>query len=162
MGLDIYFEKRKNDLAALKKFHEAVQAREDYAEKTYKEGIGYTDDEKAEYRRLDAIVDELNPRKEIGYFRKVNFLMDFFNYEGNCEYKEIPLECFNELKERCEKVLADHSLADELLPTQSGFFFGSTDYDEWYFKNVEAVRDFCQKVLNETEPDEVIEMYCWW
>ena len=36
----------------------------------------------------------------------------------------------------CDKVLDDNSLAEELLPTRSGFFFGSTDYDEWYFEDI--------------------------
>lgn len=162
MGLDIYFEKRKNDLAALKKFQEAVREREEYCDKIYKDDQKPSDDEVKEYYRLDEICKKLNPRKEIAYFRKINFLMEFFNYEGNCEYKEIPLECFDDLKDRCEQVLADHSLADELLPTQSGFFFGSTDYDDWYFKDVQEVKDFCEKVLAETQPDEIIEMYCWW
>jgi hypothetical protein len=27
-------------------------------------------------------------------------------------------------------------LATELLPTESGFFFGSTDYDYWYYRNL--------------------------
>lgn len=162
MGLDIFFEKRKNDVNILKKFREAVKAREDYGNKIHKDGVKPTDDEKEEYWRLDEIAERLNPRIEIGYFRKVNFLMEFFEYENNCEFKVIPLELFDELKDRCEQVLADHSLANTLLTTQSGFFFGSINYDEWYFKDVKKVRDFCEKVLKETKPDEVIEMYCWW
>lgn len=36
-----------------------------------------------------------------------------------------------------KKVLDDHSLASELLPTQSGFFFGGTEYDEYYFLDLD-------------------------
>src|SRR3954454_24229966 len=30
------------------------------------------------------------------------------------------------------KLIEDASVAQELLPTNDGFFFGSTDYDQWY------------------------------
>jgi len=33
-------------------------------------------------------------------------------------------------------VLVDPDKADELLPPQSGFFFGSTDVDEWYLEQL--------------------------
>ena len=42
-----------------------------------------------------------------------------------------------ELKSICEKVLEDKELANELLPTGRGFFFGSVEYDEWYFDDLE-------------------------
>jgi hypothetical protein len=50
-------------------------------------------------------------------------------------------------------VLADHSLAQELLPTQSGFFFGSTDYDEWYFSDVEDCKQQMEKLLSMYDED---------
>jgi len=34
------------------------------------------------------------------------------------------------------KVLKDPTVAEELLPSQSGFFFGGTDYDEWYWQDL--------------------------
>ena len=45
-------------------------------------------------------------------------------------------EDIDDIIERCERVLDNHSLASTLLPTQSGFFFGGTDYDKWYFDDV--------------------------
>ena len=36
-----------------------------------------------------------------------------------------------------ETVLKDHSKASELLPTTEGFFFGGTEYDEYYFAELE-------------------------
>lgn len=39
-------------------------------------------------------------------------------------------------------------LAEELLPTQSGFFFGSTDYDQWYIADLETTVEICNRVLN--------------
>jgi hypothetical protein len=31
----------------------------------------------------------------------------------------------------------------------SGFFFGSTDYDEWYFEDVKYTKDEIDKLLEE-------------
>jgi hypothetical protein len=35
-------------------------------------------------------------------------------------------------------VIANPEVAESLLPTTSGFFFGSTDYNEWYLKDLQA------------------------
>ena len=114
-------------------------------------------------KELQAEITASDPRKEVAYFRKVNFLMAYFNYEGNCEYKPIGKEEIEELIDRCKKVLDNHELADELLPTTSGFFFGSTDYNEWYFNDVESVRTTFEDMLENVDWEtEVVEMYCWW
>lgn len=34
------------------------------------------------------------------------------------------------------KKIKDSSVAEDLLPTQSGFFFGGTDYDEFYLEDI--------------------------
>lgn len=73
------------------------------------------------------------------YFRKVNFLFAYFENAGKMidrYYAFVDKEDVDDIIDRCERVLADHSLASELLPTQSGFFFGSTEYDKWYFYDV--------------------------
>lgn len=45
------------------------------------------------------------------------------------------------------KVIKDPSYAKENLPTQSGFFFGGTDYDEYYVKDLQET----EKLLIELE-----------
>lgn len=45
------------------------------------------------------------------------------------------------------KVIANSEVANELLPTQSGFFFGSTDYDQWYVEDVENTIEIIDKCL---------------
>ena len=35
------------------------------------------------------------------------------------------------------EVFTDTSVAEELLPTQAGFFFGGTEYDKWYVKDLD-------------------------
>lgn len=90
-------------------------------------------------------------RTNIGYFRKVNFLVKFFEDKGFDVPNQTPLaimrEDAEELLSKCEEVLKDHSKGPELLPTMSGFFFGSTDYNDYYYDDVEAVRDYVKDKL---------------
>ena len=49
-------------------------------------------------------------------------------------------------------------VAEELLPTQAGFFFGSLYYDEWYKKDLEDTIEQITQVLEETD-FETEELY---
>lgn len=73
------------------------------------------------------------------YFRKVNFLFAYYQNNGkmvdDC-YALTDKDDIDDIISRCERVLKDHKQAEYLLPTQSGFFFGSTDFDKWYFSDV--------------------------
>ena len=35
----------------------------------------------------------------------------------------------------------------DLLPSQSGFFFGDTEYNEWYKADIEETIDICINIL---------------
>ena len=73
------------------------------------------------------------------YFRKVNFLFKYYEDRGKMHdqyYAFTDASDIDDIIDRCEQVLKNHNLAHELLPTQSGFFFGGTDYDDWYFSDV--------------------------
>lgn len=75
----------------------------------------------------------------VAYFRKVNFLFAYYQNIGKMVdeyYAFTDKDDIDDIISRCERVLKDHDLANELLPTQSGFFFGSTDFDQWYFDDV--------------------------
>lgn len=79
---------------------------------------------------------------EAGYWRKANAIHDWFvrevqGGEDECKPHYVSREDLERLKATCLEVLEDHSKASDLLPTASGFFFGSTDYDEWYYKDLE-------------------------
>lgn len=49
------------------------------------------------------------------------------------------------------RVLSEPSIAHELLPTQEGFFFGSTGYDEWYLEDIKQTVEIMKKALASTE-----------
>ena len=102
--------------------------------------------------------------KDIAYFRKVNFLYAFFrdslnkedSWESGVEYATITKEQIEKLVENCKLVLQNHDRAEELLPTSSGFFFGSLEYNDYYFESVADVLKTFQEVLDEYDED-----YCY-
>lgn len=175
MGLDIYFHKgKRDDYNAYTKANKEWQEKE--PESTKMANDEYEKLSKAKQEKIQKEISEWYESQpnmdkygitDIGYFRKVNFLMAFFEYEGNCEYKEIAKSQLEDLVERCKAVLTapkknQQEKAEDLLPTQSGFFYGSTEYDEYYYGDVKEVRDWASEVLENLKDDEIILMWCWW
>lgn len=60
------------------------------------------------------------------------------------------------------EVIADETVAEKLLPTQSGFFFGNTDYNEWYVDDLKQTKEIIEYVLNTTSPDSEIYYSSSW
>ena len=94
--------------------------------------------------------------EDVMYWRKANAIHNWFvtncqDGEDDCRDSHVEREQLEELLNLCNQVLADNSKAEELLPSQSGFFFGGTDYDEWYFKDVEETKEALTKELS--KPD---------
>jgi len=50
------------------------------------------------------------------------------------------------------KFIEDPTIAKELLPTTDGFFFGSTDYDEYYLNDIKETAKMIKELL-ETDPN---------
>ena len=97
------------------------------------------------------------------YWRKANqihywFVKNVQDGEDDCKPYEVSGEELLELIEICKKVLADHSLADKLLPTYEGFFFGSYSYDDDYFYDLENTIEQLKNVV----PDEYYEYRSSW
>jgi len=91
---------------------------------------------------------------EVGYWRKANAIHDWFvrniqDGEDDCGEYYLSKAKAQELLDTVNEVLADHSKAEELLPTTSGFFFGSTDYDEYYFQDLEDTKTIMESVVND-------------
>lgn len=51
------------------------------------------------------------------------------------------------------KVITNPEKCAEILPTQGGFFFGSTDYDEYYIQDLETTIKIITEVLEQTNWD---------
>ena len=81
---------------------------------------------------------------EAMYWRKANAIHRWFveNVQGgedNCERYYVSREKLLELRNLCANLCTQkiEALAEDSLPTTDGFFFGSTEYDEWYWNDIE-------------------------
>ena len=46
------------------------------------------------------------------------------------------------------------------MPATDGFFFGSTDYDEYYLDDLRRTFEICESVLDTTDFDKQMVYYC--
>lgn len=123
------------------------------------------------FRENDPEFNELaaDKRKEVCYWRKANEIRGWFvehtglKEDDNCRYIELNKELLEELRDDCLFVLENKNRADEVIPTTSGFFFGSTEYDEGYFEDLRYTLRKVDEILDTTDFDtEVIEYTDWW
>ena len=98
----------------------------------------------------------------IAYFRKVNFIYAYFAEKLIDEVAWVTKGDLEDLIDRCSKVLKHHSLAEKLLPTQGGFFFGSTEYDVWYFDDVKNCKKQMKRLLKNFKDDELMYVVMSW
>jgi hypothetical protein len=134
MGLDMYLHRK----TYVKNWDHAPEEKHEITVKLNGEQHPFIDVSKIVY------IEE-----EVGYWRKANSIHRWF--VENCQqgvddckgYYVDPTKLV-ELLELCKKIQADHSKKN-LLPPQGGFFFGPTDDDEWYFKDIE-------NTINQLEP----------
>ena len=107
--------------------------------------------------------------EEIGYWRKANQIHKWFVDKvqdgiDDCEFhREVTEEDLEELINTCREVLENPNLAEELLPTQPGFFFGETSYDEYYFDDLNYTIEICENALKTTDFDnqEIYYIASW-
>jgi hypothetical protein len=144
MGLDMYLNKR-----TYVQYWEH-NGDENYEVKVTKGG----EPTKIDPKKVKYIIEEA------GYWRKQNQIHRWFVenvQEGidNCGEYYVDFNSLKELLDLCQKVKADNSLAESLLPSASGFFFGGTEYDEWYFDGI----DNTIQILEEALGDKNAEYY---
>jgi hypothetical protein len=89
---------------------------------------------------------------DLAYWRKANAIHNWFVKECQggvyeCQKTWVSIEQLKKLRDVCKIVLEDHSQAERLLPTGAGFFFGSTDYDEYYYQDLAQTVDIIDKIL---------------
>jgi hypothetical protein len=104
--------------------------------------------------------------EEVMYWRKVNAVHAWFveNVQDGideCQESRVTIEQLDELATICEKVIRDKN--PELLPASSGFFFGSTDYDEYYYQEVEETAKVLREEIrnNQEEYPEYFYQASW-
>lgn len=90
---------------------------------------------------------------ELGYWRKANHIHKWFvdnvqNGVDNCGEYFVRKADLEMLLTVCEQVLKNVTNANTLLPTQSGFFFGSVEYDDWYIEDVQDTIEIIKRALS--------------
>lgn len=129
------------------------------------------------YRVKRKDVDDMTNTREVfdlireggrcAYFRKANFIYAYFDHliDRNTECCIIDKDEIESLFDACGLVLErrnEDGFAEQVLPTCDGFFFGSTDYDEWYYDKVESCYEQMKIILDEWEDgDAIIILFSW-
>lgn len=57
------------------------------------------------------------------------------------------------------KVMTNINVAEILLPSKDGFFFGSMEYDEYYMMDIDYTIEIIQKILKDTDFEKEMVMY---
>lgn len=86
---------------------------------------------------------------QVGYWRKANAIHKWFvdNIQGgvdDCREYIAEYTKLMELKALCKRVLDTKD--SSLLPPQSGFFFGSTEVDEYYWGSLTETIEILEKL----------------
>ena len=161
MGLDQYLEIRKSEYCS--KYHKNKGSRLK---------LEYPKDITEFIPDLTDLRISRQTNYEVGYWRKANQIHNWFmqncarrdeydNPIDDCRPIEITVDKLEKLLDDCKKVLADHSLAKELLPTVDGFFFGSTAYDDYYLGQIEQTIEIIEPVLKFAKHKLEIKDYAW-
>jgi hypothetical protein len=97
-------------------------------------------------------IDSIDVKFEVAYWRKANAIHQWFvinvqDGDDDCGYYDVSRKQLQELIDICTQIIDHNSLAETLLPTQDGFFFGTTEIDEWYYGNLESTIEQLNKCL---------------
>lgn len=94
--------------------------------------------------------------EEIGYWRKANHIHKWFvdnvqDGKDDCKEYYVDHSQLEELLKLCKDVLQNKDKPENLLPTKSGFFFGGTEYDEYYYNDLEDTIVILETELNDKD-----------
>ena len=143
MGLDMYLDKR----TYVKQWDHIDEAKQYKVEVTRGGEPTNIDPKKVKY-----IIEEA------GYWRKANAIHKWFvdNIQDgvdDCRDAYAERGDLQTLLDLCRIVIIDKSKAEQLLPSSSGFFFGNTEYDEWYYNDIQNTIEILEKALEDEDGD---------
>lgn len=149
MGLDMYLKYRKNfsgyDFGDPQTYNQVVSA-----------------------AKMDGVDDSEHPYVSVEvtaiYWRKANMIHTWFvdtlgGGRDECQEIYVPREKLQELRDLCFEALsvpAGMTLsqhAETVLPTSEGFFFGSTEYDDWYVHDLQYTMRNIDRLLSQLPTD---------
>jgi len=103
-------------------------------------------------------LDTASVQVQVAYWRKANQIHKWFVdhvQDGNddCEEYRVTRDQLQLLVDNCKLVLMNKEEAKTLLPRQEGFFFGSYEYDEYYWYDIQDTIEQLEKILKEYPED---------
>lgn len=144
------------------------------SKKTYVKHWDHKGDDNYEIivKKAGKVVESINTKQitnieeEVGYWRKANAIHQWFvdnvqNGVDECQESYVPASKLQELLDICLYIKKDNKLADELLPTQGGFFFGPTGYDMWYMQTIDTTIKILEKLDLENTTDDFYYQASW-
>ena len=141
MGLDMYLDKR----TYVKQWDHIDETKQYKVEVTRGGEPTNIDPKKVKY-----IIEEA------GYWRKANAIHKWFvdncqDGVDDCRDAYVGFNNLQALLDLCRIVIIDKSKAEQLLPSTSGFFFGNTEYDEWYYNDIHNTIEILEKALEDKD-----------
>ena len=102
---------------------------------------------------------------EAMYWRKSNAIHKWFvdnvqDGEDDCGDYHVSREQLEDLRQLILEALANKDASK--LPPQSGFFFGSTDINEWYWDDLRRTAEGLERVLTDYPPSWDFEYHSSW
>lgn len=145
MGLDMYLSAR----LYIGSYGTESKAQMAVLEPVLKELPGIT----LPYRHADAN-NSIQVELPVMYWRKANHIHAWFvehiqDGKDECQYSYVDIDKLRELHDLCSKVFMAKTpaFAAEHLPCADGFFFGGSEYDEWYFESTRCTMEALEHLL---------------
>ena len=110
---------------------------------------------------------------EVYYWRKANSIHNWIlketgtpsDFNAGDNGIELTKDMLVKFVEQAETVLRDKSdeTSERFIPSCSGFFFGNTAYDEWYYKDIEDTAEKFKQLISTFDFESYELVYsCWW
>lgn len=132
-------------------------------------------------KRISAIVEEVGYWRKANHIHKW-FVKEVQGGKDECQLSHVDEGKLRQLREICQTIVdyfdkskigverikatfgddydetkydIDEKVLSELLPTASGFFFGGTAYDYWYYQNCKDTIEIIDDAFKGVEGDEI-------
>lgn len=108
--------------------------------------------------------DLVSDKSEIAYWRKFNALHNWLgdNAQGGedeCNPHIVNPELIQKLIDLLKSLSPEN--CNDLFPTSSGFFFGSTEYNELYWNDVTETIDVLEKLSFDPDTEDLVYLSSW-
>lgn len=110
-----------------------------------------------------------NGEDTVGYFRKANQIHRWFvenvqSGEDDCGTYPVSRTQAEQLLDIVEAILDGKEEPRDVLPTASGFFFGSTEYGDWYMEDMKDAKRILTEILEneDMKQDWKLQYYASW